>query len=168
MQIFSAVLYWRCFADCRCIRRRYFAFFAIKHYAGNELRFANHSCNPNCRLEVMCWEDSPALSFVATRPIQPQEEITFHYNLAYQSGEAVITCECKSTNCQGFLNIPEKNASKELQAEFNTAIGLGTQLGALFALICFQICWMIHKNLWNKCKRCRLMMTLQMLQLGCN
>ena len=55
---------------------------------GNIARFINHSCNPNCWIEVndgMIWVR-------ASRTLRKGEELTYNYNT---SGDAEIPCKCR-------------------------------------------------------------------------
>lgn len=73
-------------------------------------RYMNHSCNPNC--EIFMWEEDaidPALNsrplFVgARRSIRPGEELTIDY--AWPA-ELAIPCDCRSTECRGWIVAPE-------------------------------------------------------------
>ena len=55
---------------------------------GNVARFINHSCKPNCYIEVtgdMIWVR-------AARNIRPGEELTYDYNT---TGDRTIPCRCR-------------------------------------------------------------------------
>lgn len=79
---------------------------------GNEARWINHSCDPNCEVWHVESEDgNPAndrLVIQAVRPIQPGEELTYEYGI---TGEEPITdedrrrwaCRCGSPRCRGVM-----------------------------------------------------------------
>ncbi|MGM5484432.1 MAG: SET domain-containing protein [Nanobdellota archaeon] len=61
---------------------------------GNESRFINHSCNPNC--ESVNYDDEEVW-VEAIRDIKKGEEITYDYCL----GDDEFECRCGSENCKG-------------------------------------------------------------------
>ncbi len=75
---------------------------------GNDARFINHSCDPNCRAvtsrgRVHIW---------AIRDISAGEELTYDYNLTREGvGEAEAytryACRCGSATCRGTMLAPK-------------------------------------------------------------
>jgi SET domain-containing protein len=61
---------------------------------GNEIRFINHSCNPNCDLAL----DDNRVFVAAARPIDKCEELTVDY--AFDRG-AGFHCNCRALECRG-------------------------------------------------------------------
>jgi uncharacterized protein len=55
---------------------------------GNIARFVNHSCTPNCWIEIK----DGVIWIRASRTIRPGEELTYDYNT---SGDAMIPCRCR-------------------------------------------------------------------------
>jgi len=55
---------------------------------GNDARFINHSCRPNCYSAVI----GHTVIICAARRIEAGEELTYHY---YTAGEADIPCRCR-------------------------------------------------------------------------
>ena len=55
---------------------------------GNLARFINHSCRPNCWVEV----NGRTIWIRAARNIRPGEELTYDYNT---EGDKVIPCRCR-------------------------------------------------------------------------
>ncbi|MCL4305604.1 SET domain-containing protein-lysine N-methyltransferase [bacterium] len=76
---------------------------------GNDARFINHSCNPNCEAV----EDRGRVFIEAIRAIQPGEELTYNYGLT-GSGEEhddwreKYACRCGAPNCSGNMLIKPK------------------------------------------------------------
>ncbi|CBK19699.2 uncharacterized protein [Blastocystis hominis] len=69
---------------------------------GNESRFVNHSCDPNCAVHIIRTSTLfPHVVLVALRDIQEGEEICFHYG----GSNAVSSCKChcNAPNCQGYV-----------------------------------------------------------------
>ena len=65
---------------------------------GNEARFINHSCNPNC---VYIVEDGD-VNIYAKKHIQKEEELTMDYQISHES--PTILCNCGAENCRGRIN----------------------------------------------------------------
>jgi uncharacterized protein len=65
------------------------------HVGGNVARFINHSCRPNCYIEIK----GGVIWIRASRTIRKGEELTYHYNT---DGEAHIRCRCRP-RCQTLL-----------------------------------------------------------------
>ena len=63
----------------------------------NELRYVNHSCNPNTYMRV-CYS---RVEFYALRNIQKLEELTCNYGPTHHDGK--LKCGCCSNNCKGFI-----------------------------------------------------------------
>jgi hypothetical protein len=55
---------------------------------GNIARFINHSCKPNCWIEI----DDKTIWVRASRQIRKGEELTYDYNT---EGDKVIPCRCR-------------------------------------------------------------------------
>ncbi len=74
---------------------------------GNEARFINHSCAPNC--EVYVFDDTPYI--YAMRDIIRGEELTFNYQLQSVSGKRLtpkkqremFPCYCGDSDCRGTM-----------------------------------------------------------------
>lgn len=72
---------------------------------GNEARWINHSCNPNCE----AIEDENERVFIyALRDIQPGEELSYDYALQVDEPrtkevEQESPCYCGAANCRGTL-----------------------------------------------------------------
>ena len=67
-------------------------------------RFANHSCDPNARLDL------EARTLVALREIRSGEEVTFDYNTTEWDMASPFECHCGTDNCygtvRGFKHLP--------------------------------------------------------------
>jgi len=73
---------------------------------GNDVRFINHSCDPNCESRM----DAKKRVFIyATRTIEPGEELAYDYRLQLNPGEDLLEeiagfpCHCGSPKCRGTL-----------------------------------------------------------------
>jgi SET domain-containing protein len=63
----------------------------------NELRYVNHSCNPNTYMRV-CYS---RVEFYTLRDIGVDEELTCNYGPTHHDGK--LRCRCGAPNCKGFL-----------------------------------------------------------------
>lgn len=65
-------------------------------HSGNESRFINHCCEPNCRLRRV----GGRVFFVAGRSISEGEELTIDYAFDASLREP---CSCGARNCRGYM-----------------------------------------------------------------
>jgi len=73
-------------------------------FGGNDARFINHSCDPNCEAEV----SGKTVSIRAIRNIQPGVELTYDYALEIERGasrarRAAFACRCGADACRGTM-----------------------------------------------------------------
>ncbi len=71
---------------------------------GNDARFINHSCDPNCEAV----QDDNRIFIVSTRKIREGEELTYDYQLERddepdESWTTRYACRCGSPKCRGTL-----------------------------------------------------------------
>jgi uncharacterized protein len=79
---------------------------------GNDARWINHSCDPNCEVWVVESDDgNPAhdrLVIEAMRPIRAGEELTYEYGVTCDppitdADRALWACHCGAPNCRGVM-----------------------------------------------------------------
>lgn len=76
---------------------------------GNDARFFNHSCGPNCTSEIV----RKRVYLRTLREIMPGEELTYDYEIPNE-GETEeeafqkYPCHCGADNCRGTLLLPPK------------------------------------------------------------
>ncbi|XP_032432778.1 histone-lysine N-methyltransferase, H3 lysine-36 and H4 lysine-20 specific isoform X3 [Xiphophorus hellerii] len=75
---------------------------------GNEARFMNHSCQPNCETQKWTVSGDTRVGLFALVDITAGTELTFNYNLECL-GNGKTVCKCGSANCSGFLGVRPKN-----------------------------------------------------------
>jgi SET domain-containing protein len=87
-------------------------------HGGNESRYINHSCDPNCESEI----ERGRVYIFALRDIAPGEEL--HYDYAYErSGdetekeEQQYRCRCGAATCRGSIMEPKEAFLKRQRAE---------------------------------------------------
>ncbi len=71
---------------------------------GNDARFINHSCDPNCEAEL----SDGTIWISAIRNIQPGVELTYDYSLEIERGASRprrnrYACRCGATRCRGTM-----------------------------------------------------------------
>jgi SET domain-containing protein len=77
--------------------------------SGNEARFINHSCDPNCEAVI----DGSHIYIESIKTIQPGAELVYDYQYerapdADESDEARYPCRCGSPRCRGTILAPPK------------------------------------------------------------
>ena len=81
---------------------------------GNDSRFINHSCDPNC--EVVIVDGRPIVE--AIRAIQNGEELAYDYNLTRDPEDppeidAIFACRCGAVSCRGTMLAPPRKRSRK-------------------------------------------------------
>ena len=76
---------------------------------GNDARFINHSCNPNCETVI----EARRVFIEALRTIQPGEELHYDYQLGRSRDDPpdvdeIYACHCGQPNCRGTMLWPPK------------------------------------------------------------
>jgi SET domain-containing protein len=70
---------------------------------GNLAVYINHSCDPNCRIEI----EGDGIWIFASRPISAGEILTYDYWFEPADDEATaIPCHCRAVACRRTLNRP--------------------------------------------------------------
>ncbi|OGO38395.1 MAG: hypothetical protein A2Z03_11845 [Chloroflexi bacterium RBG_16_56_8] len=80
---------------------------------GNEARYINHSCQPNCEAVI----EDRRVYIEALRTISPCEELTYDYNLTLDGQpdaetEARYACHCGANTCRGTMLEPWRSRRK--------------------------------------------------------
>ncbi|KAH0364230.1 hypothetical protein KCU65_g6915, partial [Aureobasidium melanogenum] len=72
---------------------------------GNDARFINHSCAPNCATKIINVGGTPRIVFYALKDIAAYTELTVHYNFEPDpDSDSRIRCLCGFPGCEGFLD----------------------------------------------------------------
>lgn len=71
---------------------------------GNDARFINHHCNPNCETVI----ENSRVFIDAIRNIKPGEELGYDYQLTWESTDepeelALYECRCGAKRCRGTM-----------------------------------------------------------------
>ncbi len=84
---------------------------------GNDARFINHSCEPNCEAVT----DKRRVYIEALRDIEPGEELLYDYNLTRHDDDADdleqrYACHCGAESCRGTMLTPMDKKKKKRRA----------------------------------------------------
>jgi uncharacterized protein len=82
---------------------------------GNESRFINHSCQPNCEAVI---EDGRRIFIEALRDIPVGEELVYDYQYERMDDHTVdderfYACRCGTPGCRGTILVPKKPKKKK-------------------------------------------------------
>jgi SET domain-containing protein len=82
---------------------------------GNEARFVNHGCEPNCQTVQI----GKRIFIEAIRTIRPGEELAYDYRIQRDADDpadvdVVFACRCGAQNCRGSMLVarPKKRAKR--------------------------------------------------------
>jgi SET domain-containing protein len=80
---------------------------------GNDARFINHSCDPNCESLI----DDRRVFIEAIRTIQPGEELTYDYQIGRDRNDPsdideIFACQCGAGKCRGSMLWPPKRKAR--------------------------------------------------------
>ena len=86
------------------------------NFEGNDARWINHSCAPNCEAVLVENEDDPKRTQVfieAIRAIKPGEELTYDYGITLAERHTprlkkVWACRCGAKDCTGTMLKPKR------------------------------------------------------------
>jgi hypothetical protein len=89
---------------------------------GNDARFFNHSCDPNCESTV----EKRRVFIEALRDIEPGTELTYDYQIHRedddpQNIDEVFACRCGFPNCRGTMLWPTERKPKRKKAKKKVA-----------------------------------------------
>jgi len=87
-------------------------------FGGNESRFINHSCDPNCDAVI----EKRRVYIEANRTIRPGEELAYDYNYertpkTTKADEKLYKCLCGSANCRGTILSAKVTVKKKKTAK---------------------------------------------------
>jgi SET domain-containing protein len=95
-------------------------------YGGNESRFINHSCDPNCDAVI----EKRRVYIEANRTIRKGEELAYDYNYertprTTKADERLYKCLCGSPNCRGTIvsakvTLPRKKTNASAKKKSST------------------------------------------------
>ena len=91
---------------------------------GNEARFINHSCEPNCESVI----ENRRVFIEALRTIEPGEELTYDYQIEREPDDPpdideIFACRCGFERCRGTMLWPPRRRDHAAQAGAPALIG---------------------------------------------
>jgi SET domain-containing protein len=90
---------------------------------GNEARYVNHGCDPNCQTVNM----DKRIFIEALHTIQPGEELAYDYQIQRDDDdpvdiEAIFACRCGAQDCRGsMLEAPKKQPRRKRKTRLKRA-----------------------------------------------
>jgi uncharacterized protein len=96
---------------------------------GNEARFINHSCQPNCESVI----EHRRVFIEAIREIAPGEELSYDYQIGRERGDPpnvdeIYACRCGSRQCRGtMLWPPQRPTQRQARRQSPRAKGSKTK-----------------------------------------
>jgi SET domain-containing protein len=81
---------------------------------GNDARFINHSCDPNCESVI----EGRRVFIDAIRDIAPGEELAYDYQIQRDADDPpdideIFACRCGAETCRGTMLWPAKRAAQK-------------------------------------------------------
>lgn len=86
--------------------------FLDARYKGSKSRHINHSCDPNCTVEVWSVKRRYRVGIFTTKDISANEELTFDYQWQ-PSARKPTKCLCNTPKCRGYLEVFESEEQKK-------------------------------------------------------
>jgi hypothetical protein len=82
---------------------------------GNETRFVNHSCDPNCETII----EKRKIFVESIRAIPAGQEISYDYMIERDASDppdidVIFSCRCGAKNCRGTMLLPAKKPKRKL------------------------------------------------------
>ncbi|XP_059365225.1 histone-lysine N-methyltransferase ASH1L-like [Carassius carassius] len=77
--------------------------FIDSYHMGNEARFINHSCEPNCEMQKWSVNGVYRIGLFALKEIDSGTELTYDYNFHSFNTEEQQACMCGSEGCRGII-----------------------------------------------------------------
>ncbi|KNC47186.1 SET-domain-containing protein [Thecamonas trahens ATCC 50062] len=72
---------------------------------GNEARFVNHSCDPNCTTKTIYWNGDRKIIIVSRVFIRAGTELTYDYKFQRdEDPDQRVPCACGARTCSGFMS----------------------------------------------------------------
>jgi hypothetical protein len=98
---------------------------------GNDARFFNHSCDPNCESTV----EKRRVFIEAIRDIDPGTELTYDYQIHREDDDPenideVFACRCGFPNCRGTMLWPTERKPKRKKAKKKAGAKTKAKTGA--------------------------------------
>ena len=100
--------------------------FLDARYKGNQARFTNHSCVPNCKMDRWKVRGVTRIALFAIKDIKQGTELTFDYAWERALPQHLTKCLCGESTCRGTLEIGVLDPSEHIEADESDDL-LGSQ-----------------------------------------
>ena len=85
---------------------------------GNDARFFNHACNPNCESVI----EAKRVYIESMRDIEPGEEMTYDYQIQREDSDPpdiddIFECRCGAPQCRGTMLWPTERPKRKKRAK---------------------------------------------------
>jgi hypothetical protein len=81
---------------------------------GNDSRFINHSCDPNCELQLWLVKGRMRIGIMALYDIEP--EVSLSYDYQFETSEAnIFKCFCNTAKCRGTMAPKRKFSANDVK-----------------------------------------------------
>ena len=85
---------------------------------GNDARFINHACDPNCESEI----EDRRVFIDAIKDIEPGEELNYDYQIGRERDDPpnvdeIYACRCGAAKCRGTMLWPPKRPKAKKKAK---------------------------------------------------
>jgi uncharacterized protein len=85
---------------------------------GNEARFVNHGCDPNCQ----AIDTDKRIFIEAVRTIQPGDELAYDYQIQRDDDDPanideIFACHCGAKNCRGSMLVARRPKRRKRKAQ---------------------------------------------------
>jgi SET domain-containing protein len=85
---------------------------------GNEARFVNHGCDPNCQ----AIDTDKRIFIEAVRTIQPGDELAYDYQIQRDDDDPanideIFACHCGAKNCRGSMLVAPRPKRRKRKAQ---------------------------------------------------
>jgi SET domain-containing protein len=85
---------------------------------GNEARFVNHACDPNCQ----AIDTDKRIFIEAVRTIQPGDELAYDYQIQRDDDDPanideIFACHCGAKNCRGSMLVAPRPKRRKRKAQ---------------------------------------------------
>jgi hypothetical protein len=102
---------------------------------GNQARFINHSCDPNCETQKWLVRGELAIGLFALTDVEAGEELTFDYNFE-RYGDKPMRCYCGAGKCRKFIGgTQESTADVQVRSLGSAFCGVDVSCGGM-SIVC--------------------------------
>lgn len=91
---------------------------------GSISRFINHSCEPNCTIDIWTVAGQLRVGIFTLCDITADSELSFDYQWALSLNRTPTPCNCGKPTCRGFIEVVSKEESEMLKQEHSDMVSI--------------------------------------------